>query len=431
MNRLVSAVAICLLALAAVALAQQPKQDRTTRELWTADRQQARQAYERKDWTAYRDAMLQYHKDFPGSSHALKDLAMAEAQLGDDDSALKWMQQYVDLGLVLDLQKPGLANLRAKGKLDAIEKRLNENSRSISQSQPVFKLNAADLVAEDIAYDPGTRQFFLSSVRQRKILRCDLAGKCSDFVTRDSIPPLWGVFALRVDAKRKVLWATTASMLPEVDHKKGDDGKSALLKVDPGTGKLLRRYDPQEGAQHAMGDMTVARNGNVFVSDGVSGDVFTVNHDRDKLELLVPTGTFLSPQTPALSDDEKILFVPDYPAGIAMVNLADHSIQWVEASAALDGTDGLYYKDRWLWAVQNGVEPERLARFHLNHEMKVDRSEVLESGSSGLGDPTHGVWVGDDFYFIANSGWDRVQDDGTIKPGEAAEIRKVNIHQAN
>jgi sugar lactone lactonase YvrE len=418
---------LCLLAPCAAAFAQQPKQDKTTRELWSSDRQQARQAYEKKDWAAYRDAMLQYHKDFPGSSHALKDLGMAETQLGNDNAALKWMQQYVDRGLAFDLQKPELANLRSKGKLDGIEKRVNENSGPVGHSQTAFRLNSADLVAEDIAYDPEAKQFFISSVRQRKIIRCDLSGKCADFITQERAAPLWGVFAVHVDAARKTLWATTASMPPEIDHQKSDDGKSALLKFDLGSGKLLKRYEPQESTQHAMGDMTVAQNGDAFVSDGLSGDVFVVFHDRDKLEPLVPGGTFLSPQTPALSADEKTLFVPDYPAGIARVNLADRSIKWLEGSPALDGTDGLYFKDGWLIAVQNGLEPERVTRFHLNGDHQVDRSEVVASNTPGLGDPTHGVWVGSDFYFIANSGWDRVQDDGSMKPGETAEIRKVSF----
>jgi hypothetical protein len=172
--------------------------------------------------------------------------------------------------------------------------------------------------------------------------------------------------------------------------------------------------------------MVLARNGDAFVSDGLSGDVFAVFHDQDKLESLVPSGSFLSPQTPALSEDEKTLFVPDYSAGVAAVDLSNRAIRWMDTSAALDGTDGLYFKDGWLIAVQNGVEPERVARFHLN-DGRVDRWEAIEANTPGLGDPTHGVLVGDDFFFIANSGWDRVQDDGTVKPGEGAEIRKVRL----
>lgn len=424
MNKPFCAVVLCLVALPA--LAQQPKQDKSTRELWAADRQQALQAYMKKDWASYRDALLQYHKDFPGSSHALKDLGIAEALLGNDDAAMKWIREYVDPGLVLDLEKPELASLRSKGKLGEIEKRVQGNSRPISKSSNAFRLGSADLVAEDIAYDPGTKQFFISSVHERKIIRCEVAGKCADYITRESVMPLWGVFAVRVDPARNVLWATTASMQPEIDHQKSDDGKSALLKFDLRTGKLLKRYEPQDGAQHALGDMVVARNGDAFVSDGMSGDVYAVFHDRDKLELLVPSGSFMSPQTPALSDDQKTLFVPDYSGGVAAVSLSNRSIKWIESTGASDGTDGLYFKDGWLIAVQNGVQPERIARFHLSAGA-VDRWETIEANSPGLGDPTHGVLVGDDFYFIANSGWDRVQDDGTIKPGQPAEIRKVRL----
>jgi hypothetical protein len=52
---------------------------------------------------------------------------------------------------------------------------------------------------------------------------------------------------------------------------------------------------------------------------------------------------------------------------------------------------------------------------------------VLEANWADLGDPTHGVVVGDDFYFIANSGWDRVDRNGTMTAGKPAEIRKRTI----
>jgi hypothetical protein len=58
---------------------------------------------------------------------------------------------------------------------------------------------------------------------------------------------------------------------------------------------------------------------------------------------------------------------------------------------------------------------------------EIDRFDVLEANWTGLGDPTHGVVVGDEFYFIANSGWDRVGENGAFKPGAAAEIWKVRL----
>ena len=39
---------------------------------------------------------------------------------------------------------------------------------------------------------------------------------------------------------------------------------------------------------------------------------------------------------------------------------------------------------------------------------------IIERATPTLGDPTHGVVVGDDFYYIANSGWDALDDHGNL-----------------
>jgi hypothetical protein len=40
------------------------------------------------------------------------------------------------------------------------------------------------------------------------------------------------------------------------------------------------------------------------------------------------------------------------------------------------------------------------------------------SATARLGDPTHGAVVGDSFYFIANSGWDSLDEHGAVKEGK-------------
>jgi hypothetical protein len=41
----------------------------------------------------------------------------------------------------------------------------------------------------------------------------------------------------------------------------------------------------------------------------------------------------------------------------------------------------------------------------------------LAANLPSLREPNHGVMVGDKFYFIATSGWDRFAPDGTITKG--------------
>ena len=87
-----------------------------------------------------------------------------------------------------------------------------------------------------------------------------------------SFKPLWGVFALKSIPTKRYLWATTASVPFESGHEKSEEGRCALLKIDLKTRKLVHRYECEAGDKHEAGDMTASANGDVFVSDGASGD---------------------------------------------------------------------------------------------------------------------------------------------------------------
>ena len=64
----------------------------------------------------------------------------------------------------------------------------------------------------------------------------------------------------------------------------------------------------------------------------------------------------------------------------------------------------------------------RVIRMKLDHTAsRVTAWEIVESNAPGLGAPTHGVIVGRDFYFLANSGWDKMEDNGEPKAGALFE----------
>lgn len=383
----------------------------------------AGKALQAGELSAYRDAVIRLNQEFPENSRWLRNRAVIEARLGDRAEALRQVRTYASLGLTLDLKEPWLAPLVEISK-EVPE--LKENSEAITEAEKLFSAPDSGLVIEDIAYDVQQKQYFLSSIRQRKILRCDSDGHCRDFVKSSSELPLGAVLALHADSLHSVLWATTAEMNAEADFKKEQDGQSSVLKLDLHSGRLLKRFEPGDGRKHALGDMTVASNGDAYVCDGLSGDVFLISHADDRLKPLAPAGVFVSPQMPVLSADEKLLYVPDYVGGIAALRLSDRHIEWLSSTrpVALEGIDGMYLYKQCLIAIQNGTMPERITAFHLVSPTRIDKFGVLEANWRGLGDPTHGVVIGDQFYFIANSGWDRVADDGQFTEGDAAQIMK-------
>jgi len=71
-----------------------------------------------------------------------------------------------------------------------------------------------------------------------------------------------------------------------------------------------------------------------------------------------------------------------------------------------------------LIATQNGSSPERVMLFEINRSLSRIQSElIIERATPSLGSPTHGVEVGSFFYYIANSGWDQLDEHGHLKKG--------------
>jgi len=121
-----------------------------------------------------------------------------------------------------------------------------------------------------------------------------------------------------------------------------------------------------------------------------------------------------------MSPDQRHIFVPDYSRGIGILDLATKHVAWLTSQTphALSGIDGLYLYGRTLIATQNGTSPERVVRFELDKSLtQVESESIVDRSTPTLGDPTHGVIVNGSFYYIGNSGWDMIEDDGTPKAG--------------
>jgi hypothetical protein len=121
-----------------------------------------------------------------------------------------------------------------------------------------------------------------------------------------------------------------------------------------------------------------------------------------------------------MAPEETQLIVPDYVRGIGVLNLKSKHVSWIsmQGAHALNGIDGLYLSGSTLFAIQNGTSPERVIAFKIDALFSQVQSETLiERSSSTLGDPTHGVIVDGSFYYIANSGWDTLDEHGNRKAG--------------
>jgi hypothetical protein len=351
--------------------------------------------------------------EMSGSTAALRALARLDVRLGERERAIADLEGLAELGSGLDLDAASdLSPLKDDHRLDRARVRLAANRAPVARAHPFAELPKQDLLTEDLAYDPATKTFFVSSIRRKKILAV-----AADGAVRDFVPPGSESFvALGVHAGR--LWATTAQLPPMQGYDARAPKKTALVAFDLVSARQVERIELSldDEKEHALTDLSASGAG-VFVSDALGGNVYAL--EGGALVPLAREGSFASPQTPAPSPDGHRLFVPDYGRGVAVVDRATRTVSWLGRGegVALDGIDGLYAVDGGLLAVQNGIDPARVVRLWFGPgESAIERVEVLERATPGLGDPTHGVVDGGRFCFLAGSGWSRFDEAGHLLP---------------
>jgi hypothetical protein len=392
-------------------------------------RARLRKSHTNNDWHSNLRSANELQQLLNESPNSLLEVARADVHVGDLKAAFRKLEQFVSMGQSTDLVEGSsdFAPLRKKGDFLRIQNGMKTNRSPISLGSTAFPLSDSGLLAEDVDYDPNTKRFFFTSVRERKIVSADANGTSSEFA---KAPDDWPMLAIKVDPSHGAVWATEVALQGFTFAPESDWGRSAVLCYELKSGKLLRRIEGPRGT--ALGDMVLTPNGDVIVSDGEGGGVYRLLAKGAQLERL-DNGDFISPQTPAMHPDGKHIFVPDYVRGIGLLEIATKHVQWLsmEGKFALNGIDGLYFAHGRLIAVQNGTSPERVVAFTLDVTLtKIESETILERSTETLGDPTHGVVIGDDFYYIANSGWDAIDDHGNMKPGakpSAPRIMRVQI----
>jgi hypothetical protein len=386
----------------------------TAIELLATIQKSLQQTHAAKDAAAYLHDAVTLHDFLNGSPVSILQLMLSQLLAGKDDEAMQSFGQYVRMGQSDEgvLQSKQFDALRALPQYSTLHAEMVANDGSKSAATKVFGLADAGLLPEDIDYDATTKLFYITSVLKKEILAVDMNGKAHIFTTG---PDKWPMMALKVDAQRHLLWATEIALDGFPWSPSEDWGRSAILLYDLKTGKLRWRV---EGPAHtSLGDMTLTAGGDAVVSDGDNGGVYRVRRETQQIERL-DAGDFISPQTPAMLPGGEQALIPDYVRGIGILNFKTKHVAWIpmEGRYALSGIDGLYLSGHTLIATQNGTSPERVVRFELDRSLsRVESESIIERKTPTLGDPTHGVVVDGRFYYIANSGWDTMDEHGKPK----------------
>lgn len=390
--------------------------------------QDAVAAYRAGDDAAFLRHMTEAVRHRPRHPTLRYNLAAAHARAGDAEGALAHLRRYARMGLVAEPDADeDFASVHGHPGFAAVVDALQANAAPVGE--PTRRAIDADplFFPEGIAYDAGQDRLFIGSVRTGAIL--DVRGdSVRPFVAPALGDGIGSVFGLATDASRALLWAVTAPTPYGADPDGSE--QAALVAFDLATGERRHRYDlaeahPDTSLRHWPGDLALAPDGTVYVSDSQANTVYRLAPGAERLVALLPAGTFRSLQGLVLDQDESALYAADYSLGLVRINLAETSVSVlpIPDDATLLGTDGLVWAaPDTLLAVQNGVRPQRVVRVVLaSGGRAVVAVEPILANHPDLGEPTLGLVRDDWFMVVANSLWPLFNGEGVLREGAAPQ----------
>ncbi len=330
----------------------------------------------------------------------------------DTANTLKYLQRT----LLMNGDPQLLANadyefVKEKAAFTQLQTLVDELASPTAAADTAFVLPDNQLHPEAVAYDPGSGSFFVSSIHQRKIVRISPNGRVSDFCTS---PVLWAVSGLAVSSRQKSLWATTCAIAEMENFTAKDEGNCRLVQISLETGQITQSFIVADEGKHHWGDLVIAENGNIYISDSGLPVIYLLKKGSTKIEEFKRSDEWLNLQGLCFSADGKYLYVADYIKGLYRVEMANPS--QMEKMPMPDhfldkGIDGLYFYKNSLIAVQNGVQPFRITRLRLSKtDGRIESLDYLEKATPHLAEPTLGTIVKDTFYFVANSPWGHYEE---------------------
>lgn len=271
-------------------------------------------------------------------------------------------------------------------------------------SQVAFRIADPELIPEGIAYDPHTKTFFVGSTYKRKIVAVDAAGTARDFTTEGQ-DGVFGFVGLRVDPGRRTLWAISSNAgdtMPARGLDKSCLGCSTVTRYDIDSGTLLKQYElANQPSVHFLNDIAIAPSGDAYITDTMTGGVYRITRATDTLERWIDLGAGVYPNGIDITPDGSLLFVAT-EAGLRRIDVRTGAVSAI--SRRVGSIDGLYFYRDSLIAIQPFEALRIVARFRLTPALDaVAGIDTLEASNPAFRQPTTGVIVGDEFYFIANA----------------------------
>jgi sugar lactone lactonase YvrE len=347
--------------------------------------------------------------------------AYTAALAGDTSEVITSLDRYAAYGLGRSLRgDSAFMPYRGLARFDRVVARIEANLTPAVHSRTIASLPDSTFWPEGVDYDARTKRFYVASVRHRTVAEVSADGRVRELWPRD-LPGIGAMLGVRVDRAHGVLWATTSGIHQMEGYAPADSGIAALLRIRIADGAIERRWDIAPSARgHVLGDLAIASNGDVYLTDSTEPFMYRLRASADKLERIA-SPLFRSLQGVAPTADGRSVYIADYAHGLLVYDVASGRVTRLDdapGSTSL-GCDGIVIDTRGaIIAVQNGVSPARVMRFVVDRaRRRVITATLLDRNLAIADEPTIGTVAGGRYVYVANSQWEKYDEEGVRKVG--------------
>ncbi len=352
-----------------------------------------------QDYSSGISALRERVKDRPDDPTLQYYLAMYLGRAGECEASLAALKQLLASGdgFLPDLGEFGKcgvepAMLAVRGEFEARLPR-------VAEAPVAFTIPDSRFIPEGIAHDPVSRDFFVGSIAQRRIVRISPAGVVTPFSRPED--GLQSILGITVDAKARTLFAVSTSAVTDAGRK---SRVNAIARYDLRSGRKSGEFRVDGASQ--LNDLALGPDGLILATDSESGGVWMIDARKNAVMAWLPAGKLPGANGIAFTADRKFVYVA-HSTGVARFAFANQAACRVvpPARETIAAIDGLYWHRGDLLGIQNGTNPGRVIRIRLEADgCTVKAVETLQSHhQKAFHEPTTGAVVGGEFFVLGTT----------------------------
>lgn len=263
-----------------------------------------------------------------------------------------------------------------------------------------YEISEIDLVPEGIAYSERQGAFYLTSVAKAKIIKIHRkSGRQEDFIHAKEFGYKPGV-GIVADDKQNRLYALGG-------YYQMVDSVSSLFVFDLEKGALIKKFDVRGSEPHFLNDLIMDDKGTLYITDTKDASIYILPKGADSLERFFKSEAIKYPNGIAISDDNRKLYIASHIHGVRVLDVNTQCLlNGPDTVGMSQGIDGLEFYKGHLYAIQNGVKPEKhnFRKLLLNKDQtKISGIEVIDENNPQLNYPLTFSIADGQAFVIANS----------------------------